>query len=99
SDDSDRSQSGRDSRWFLRPPGAEDPPHAVSAIRFARSPLEPQRLGEKLHERRCRRARAGKQTHELGRADFLARELGVADKVLALEILDQRMVGVVASGR
>src|SRR5208337_4203947 len=62
----------------------------------ANSPLEAHRLGKELHER-CRRcARFGKQIHELRRADFLARELCAADEVLALEILDHRMLGTVA---
>src|SRR5579863_6616065 len=46
-------------------------PISISEQRYI-SPLQPHRLGQKLHKPRGRRARARKQIHELRRAHFLA---------------------------
>jgi hypothetical protein len=72
---------------------------AVSSFSRSPSPLEAERLGQKLHERRRIRARACELIEELLRADFSARQLHSSNETLALQVFDQRMRRVVAPRR
>ena len=63
------------------------------------SPRQAHRSRKELHERRRLGAGTHVPSHEVRRARVLFRQLLRHHEVLALQVLDQRMVGVVAFGR
>src|SRR3954451_15441983 len=58
-----------------------------------------ERLAQEAHERRSRAAHVGELLHEAGRRDGALRQLRHAYIALALEVVDQRVLGVYAGGR
>src|SRR5208282_1497475 len=92
-------------RWFPAPSLSPHTPDLISgperpwATPLPKSPGQIERLRKKSHEWRGRLARLDESIHEARRAGVLLAQIGDRHEILALQVLDQRVIRVVALRR